>query len=92
MSQSETRKPGDPGETEEERTEPVLEPAAGVFRFIDVHPVSLDSGQPIAPGEIVTFETEADAKKNKRHFEEGHFLDAAAPAEARTSKDKGGGN
>jgi hypothetical protein len=83
MSQSEDRQtskakpePDAQAETEEELTGPQLEAEAGTFRFLGLHATTLESGQPIAPGEYVTFEDEKDAKKNKGLFEEGAFLPA----------------
>ena len=81
MSQSETEG--------EERLEPQLEADEGTYRFIGDHALTLESGQPVGPGEFVTFDSKSDANKNKQHFEEGNFLPAeepTAPAPAPTEE------
>ena len=87
MSQSEA-------ETEEP-TEPVLEPEAGEFRYTGLHATTLESGQPIAPGDYVELD-EKDAKKNKGLFEDGWLISAEGmapePEPEPKTKDKEGGS
>lgn len=76
----------------EEQTQPQLEADEGTYRFIGEHAISLESGQPVAPGEYVTFENKGEANKNKHHFEEGDMLPAHeyAPQSDPKPKEKGG--
>jgi hypothetical protein len=79
----------------EDPTEPQMEADEGTYRFTGDHAISLESGQPIAPGEYVTFDNKGEANKNKRMFEEGKMISAEghAPepgATPKVEKEKGG--